>query len=212
MDTYTPDDQLDKLKAWWNTYGNALVAGIVIGAGLLIGINYWRHYQTEQSLAASKIFDQLLIAVQEQRLAEATPTAENLIVKYSGTPYAGRAAVILARLKLDAQDKEAARKQLAWAMDEAKEPSTRHVARLSLARLLLDLEEREQALALSQEDDTGGFEAEYLELRGDVLRALNKPDEARGAYAQALAKTDATSPYAQVIRMKLDDLGGVPTP
>ena len=46
------------------------------------------------------------------------------------------------------------------------------------------------------------------DLKGDVLNAQGKADEARAAYQLALTKTDAQSKYRILIQMKLDALGG----
>jgi predicted negative regulator of RcsB-dependent stress response len=51
-----------------------------------------------------------------------------------------------------------------------------------------------------------GFAGEYLELRGDALRALNRLDEARQAYREALTHVGANN-YLTTLQMKLDDLG-----
>ena len=48
----------------------------------------------------------------------------------------------------------------------------------------------------------------YADLKGDVLNAQGKKEEARAAYQKALEKTDSKSRYSGLIRMKLDALGG----
>jgi predicted negative regulator of RcsB-dependent stress response len=51
------------------------------------------------------------------------------------------------------------------------------------------------------------FDGLYADLKGDVLSAQGKNDEARTAYQLAYDKTDAKNTYRQLIQMKLDDLG-----
>jgi predicted negative regulator of RcsB-dependent stress response len=46
----------------------------------------------------------------------------------------------------------------------------------------------------------------YADLRGDVLSAQGKADEAWSAYKLAYEKTDAKSMYRNLIQMKLDAL------
>ena len=52
------------------------------------------------------------------------------------------------------------------------------------------------------------FESLYADLKGDVLSAQGKQDEARTAYQKALNKVDAQSQYRNLIQMKLDALAG----
>lgn len=206
MDSNNPDDQVEKLKAWWDSYGNALIAGLLLGAGLLVGINYWRGHKAEQSVNASQAYDRLVQAVQQQRGAEAGQEGEQLMREYARTPYAGKAALIVARIKWDAGDAAAARQALEWAVDNG-DGATRHVARLNLARLLLQAGELDAAAGLAETRDAGGFAADYAELKGDVLVVKGERTAARSAYREALDRLRPDSPHVQVLQMKFDDLG-----
>jgi predicted negative regulator of RcsB-dependent stress response len=206
VDSNNPDDQLERFKAWWEAYGNALIAGVLIGAGLLVGIHYWRHHKAEQAVAASLVYDRMLVAVQQQRADDVGREGEQLMQDYARTPYAGKAALILARLRWEAGDAAGARQALEWAVDHADD-ATRHAARLHLARLMLHAGELDAAARLAETRNPGGFAADYAELRGDVLVAKGDHAAARAAYREALEGSGAGSPYAQIVRMKLDDLG-----
>ena len=87
-----------------------------------------------------------------------------------------------------------------------------HAARLRLARLLAGEGKHEAALAQLDVKEMSGFEAEYLEARGDVLTALGRAGEARAAYSAALKAAENRTPYRQTLGMKLDDLGQEATP
>jgi predicted negative regulator of RcsB-dependent stress response len=45
-------------------------------------------------------------------------------------------------------------------------------------------------------------------VRGDALVALNRKEDARAAYNDALANLDPNSPNRAFVQMKLSDLGG----
>ena len=81
------------------------------------------------------------------------------------------------------------------------------MARLRLAALLLD--EKNYADALKQLDakHPASFDGLFADLKGDVLSAQGKADEAKTAYKLAYEKTDAKSMYRNLIQMKLDALG-----
>jgi len=112
----------------------------------------------------------------------------------------------LARIQYEAGDRAAARTTLEWALTHAGD-ATAHAARLRLARLRLEAGELDAVQALIDVKRMDGFEAEYQELRGDLLRARNQPAEAREAYREAIRRTPPDSGYLRILTMKLDDLG-----
>ncbi len=207
MDIHNPDDQLASLKAWWQQYGTALIAGVAIGLLLLGGLNYWKQYRAERAEAASALYETLLTNLQQGRGGDATATAAKLVADYASTPYAGKAALLAARLRFEEQDLAGARQQLEWAVENAREAAVRHSARIRLGHLLLELKEFDAALALTAVRDPGGFESEYAELKGDALFAKGDRDGARTAYQTALDKLPPQSPYQRLLAMKRDNLG-----
>lgn len=207
MTAYAEQEELEKLKAWWKEYGNALIVGVLLGAAVLFGVRYWIQH-TEQSLqAASVLYDQLRQDWHVKKLGTARQSAQTLMNDYSSTPYAGMAALMLARMDFDVGDVAAARLHLQWVLDHGKEAATVHAARLRLARLLLNSGDKDAALALLNMQDPSGFVAEYEELKGDIYTAQGKHEQARLSYREALKHLPAGSPYAPILNMKLDDLG-----
>jgi predicted negative regulator of RcsB-dependent stress response len=204
---YTDQEEVERLKAWWKDYGGALVIGVLLGVALLFGNKYWTQYKEERRSIASDLYAQMVEQAGGAAHDAARANGEKLIAEYDGTPYAGMAALLLARLSFEANDAAAARKHLDWAVRHATDPVVEHVARLRLARLHLASAEYDRALALIPAKARAGFEAEYLELKGDVYVAQGKPDEARGVYRDALKQLAADAPQRRAITMKLDDLG-----
>lgn len=203
---YTDQEEVDKLKEWWKTYGGALVLGVVLGLALLFGNKYWTEYREEQRLAASERYAQMLDEVQAGRRDAARTQGEALLQEYDNTPYAGLAALLLARLAVEDGDTAAARERLEWATANARDAAVQHAARLRLGRLQLAAGEYQAVLDLVQ-PQAPGFEAEYLELKGDAHVALAQPEAARAAYEAALEHLAPQEPAYGLIRMKLDDLG-----
>jgi predicted negative regulator of RcsB-dependent stress response len=207
LEDYNPDDQLANLKNWWKQYGNALIAGIVLGLVLLIGGNYWKQYKIKRAEAASQLYENLLTDFQQGKSDAVRMAAVKLMQDYDATPYAGKSALLLARQRFDAKDIAGARKYLEWAMTNASEAQVQHSARLRLARLLLDQGEAASALALVNIKDTNGFKSEYEEIRGDVLLAQGDRDGARRAYQIAIDSITRSSSFLPVLTMKRDNLG-----
>lgn len=207
MSAYTEQEELEKVKAWWKNYGGALILGVVLGLGLLFGNKYWNQYQESRREAASGVYADMLQQAREGRTEPARASAARLMQDYDSTPYAGMAALMLARLSFEAGDAAATRTHLQWAIDHARDPAVKHAARLRLGRVLLEAGEYPAALALTEVSPQAGFEGEYAELRGDVLVAQGKHAEAREAYGAALKQMPADSPHRRAVQMKLDDLG-----
>lgn len=207
MDGHADDETLERLKAWWKTYGNALLLGIALGLAILFGHKYWSQYKQERAETASAIYEELLEHYRQKEFDAVREASGKLIDDYASTPYAGLAAMIVARIDLEGDKREAGREQLRWAMEHATDGATRQVARLRLARVLADANEIDPALALLDIDDTAGFELDYYELRGDLHETKGNKQAARNAYQQALKHVDDRSSYRPILNMKLDDLG-----
>lgn len=207
MDVYNPDDQLATLKNWWKQYGTALIVGVAIGALVLGGLNYWKQYKTRRAETASLLYEALLTDVQQGKAENISTTAAKLVKEYAATPYAGKAALLLARQQFDAKDAAGARQQLEWAVKNATEPAVQHTARLRLGRLLLDQGDKEGALALTNVKDTQGFASAYDELKGDILLAKGDRAGARVAYQAAFDHLPQGSSFGTTLAMKRDDLG-----
>lgn len=207
MSSYTEQEELEKLKEWWKNYGGALVVGVVLGLALLFGNKYWTQYREEQRAAASNLYAQMLQQAQESKTDAARDSGAKLLEEYVRTPYAGMAALMLARLSIEANDATAAREHLEWAIANATDDAVRHTARLRLGRLHIADGQYEAALALVQ-NDAPGFEADYLELKGDAYVGMKQHDEARAAYSDALRQLPPQASGRRLLEMKLADLGG----
>ena len=112
-----------------------------------------------------------------------------------------------AKSAVDTGDLAAAKTRLQWVIDKAGEEEARDVARLRLARVLFDEKNLPEALKLLEAKPGDSFAGLYAGLRGDVLSAQGKRQEARAAYQLALEKSDAASPLRQITQLKLDALG-----
>lgn len=198
------EEQSERLKAWWKENGTSVIAGTVLGIAVIGGVNYWRVYKADQAEAAAVLYDRLL-AQQGDPAADAGRT---LVDDYSGTPYAGKAALFLAKMAFEDGDPAQAAAHLEWAIVEAADPADRRVARLRLARIELSRGELEQAESVLSGMQPGGYESEYRELLGDIAMARNNPDAARSEYEAALAALPAQSGFADMLNRKLDAASG----
>lgn len=200
-------EQLEGLKAWWKDNGNWVLGATLFAVIAVGGWRGWQYYQTKQINEAATLFEQFAEQLQTNDVKRINDSAAAVMDKYSGTIYAARAALTAAQVNEQSKAIAQAKTQLQWVLDHASESALKDVAHLRLAAILLDEKNYDDALKNLNATHPAAFDGLYADLKGDVLSAQGKNDEARTAYQLAFDKTDAKSTYRQLIQMKLDDLG-----
>lgn len=202
-------EQLETFKAWWTQYGKLVILTVAACVLTIAAFQGWRYYRYQQALAAVTLYEQLTQAERANDAKKVRDIAAQITDKYAATPYAAMSALAAARANFDTGDLAAAKAQLQWVVDNAKEEEVRDMARLRLAAVLLDEKKYPEALALVQGAQLEAFSGLYADLKGDILAAQGKLAEARGAYQLAFDKSDAQSAYRTILQAKLDALGDV---
>lgn len=201
-------EQVDAFKAWWKDNGKWLLIALAVAVSGFAAMQGWQFYKEKKMAEASTLYAEL-----EKQLTSNDPKRINdagqaVIDKFGSTAYAPRAALLAAQVNIQNKDIARAKTQLEWVIQHADETGLQNLARLKLASVLLDEKNYAEALKLLDAKHAESFMGLYADLKGDVLNAQGKADEARAAYQLALTKTDAQSKYRILIQMKLDALGG----
>lgn len=199
-------EQLAELKAWWHKYGNLLLTILTALLLAYAGWTGWRWYEREQASKAAAVYFQLEQAVRARDVAKVQTLAGLLTEHYGRSIYAAIGALQAARLAADSADFVRASEQLRWVIDKSGHEELALLARVRLAGVLLDGKQLDQALLALNIDVPAAQATLVLDRRGDVLQAQGKNEEARAAYAEALAKADAQHPLRAIIQLKLDSL------
>lgn len=200
----TDDEKVEAIKKWWKENGTAVIAGVVIGLGLVFGWRAWVNHQEQVGQRASLAFEQLLMAASSGEGESAEKQAQALIDEYPGSPYATLAGLALASVKVEQDDLAGAADALRAALERAPSPGLTKLAAFRLARVLI----AENALDAASEvierhDDDGAFSADFAGLRGDIAVARGEIDAARAAYRAAI---DGGAGLSRLIELKLQDL------
>lgn len=200
-------EQLDALKAWWKDNANALIVVVLLVALAVGGWRGWQYYQNTQAAEAATLYAGFIKQVESGDSKRVNDAAAEVMERYPRTAYAPRAALVAAQVNEQAGDAARASTQLQWVLEHAGEAGLKSIATLRLATILLDEKKYDEALKQLEAKHPAEFDALYADLRGDVLNAAGKRDEARSAYTLAYDKTPESSQYRNVIQMKMDALG-----
>jgi predicted negative regulator of RcsB-dependent stress response len=209
MSYHDEQESIESLKAWWTQWGNSTTWVVLIVLVAAASWNGWNFWQRRQAAEAAVLYDQVQQAVASGDKAKVSRVAADMEDKFSSTAYAQMTALGAAKALYTAGDEPAAKAQLQWAVDHAKDDEFRQIAKLRLASLLLDEKAYDAGLALLAEPQSDAFKGVVANGRGDLLAAQGKRDDARTAYKLALdtlPKTDSSA--RQLIQFKLDALGG----
>lgn len=202
----TEQEQIEELRKWWAQNGTKVLVAVVVGLAALFGTRYWMYQQDQQRIAGSALYEAVARALEANEVATVMDKAALVISQHPDTPYAALSALAIAKVKYEQGDKASAQTYLRWVLEHSDDPAMQHVARLRLARVLADDGKANEALQLIEPVTPGSFAAAYDELKGDLYVALNRVDDARRAYGQALASKEQVADRA-TLQMKLDDLG-----
>ncbi|HZW24911.1 MAG TPA: tetratricopeptide repeat protein [Gallionella sp.] len=200
-------EQIEGLKAWWKDNGNFVLGALLVVVVAMGGWRGWQYYQNKQSAEAATLYAEFTKQLQSNDAKRVNDAAAAVMDKFSGTAYAARAALLAAQVNEFNKDVARAKTQLQWAIDHAEEATLKDVARLRLAAILMDEKKYDDSMKLLNAAHPDSFNGLYADLKGDVLSAQGKTDEARTAYKLAYEKTDAKSMYRNLIQMKMDALG-----
>jgi predicted negative regulator of RcsB-dependent stress response len=199
-------EQVDELKALWKKYGVYITRGVIAFFVLYGLFQGWGYYQTKQSQGASELY-QSIVVLDEKNTKDILVKSQKLMDDYSGTPYAGRAAILFAKASYLEGNKDKAKEKLEWASSHAKESATESIALIQLGQILVEEKKFEDALKRVNEVDNEGYLGLSNDLKGDILNAMGKKEEAKKAYLEALKRFGPKDPYAKFTQEKLESLG-----
>ncbi len=203
----TDDEQLEHVKRLTAEYGPWMLGAVVLGLAAVFGLRYYEGYRNERAMQAASRFTSMTSALQHNDRAQARHIADGLITDFANSPYADQAKMTLARLAVDDGQDANAIPPLTQVMESSKDTELRHIARLRLARVLIDQCKPDDAIK-TLSDEPGAFAASYHEVRGDAYFAKKDLQRASTEYKAALAESGANrGADSALLSLKIADLG-----
>ena len=193
------EEQVDKLKKWWDSNGKQIIAGAVLGLAGIFGWNYYVDYQDSQALNARALY-----------LSYASDSAnigayDKLIKDHSSSSYADQGTLIMAKYLFDAGNYSLALDAIEPLLSR-EDSVIASTAALRTASLYLELGQHQEALDVLNLENANGFSGFFYNLAGDIYLDLGNSEEARNNYALAIENVTENSSLSQLIQIKLDDL------
>jgi len=185
-DLLSEKEQIDKMRAWWSDYGLYVVGGIVLGAAILFGINYYQTQKVNAEIAASALYDDLTEYVTGGDLEAAETTAAELDSDYGNSSYAAQSKLAMARLYMDKNRDQDAADALSGIIASDAAEEIKLVARARLARVLLYQNKAQEVVDMLEGQQSEAFGPAYQELLGDAYYALGRVEDAQAAYQSVM--------------------------
>ncbi|QPG06472.1 tetratricopeptide repeat protein [Salinimonas marina] len=195
----TEEQQVEAIKRFWKDNGTAIILGAVLGLGGLWGWRYYSDSQLEAKAQASVEYQQ---AVETLQSDGGLSNVEQFISNHGDSGYASIARFMKVSKLVENNELEQAASTLQEVMSSTDDNNLKTLAGIQLARIQLEQSDNDKALATLEGLSNNAFGSLIAEVKGDVLAAQGKLDDARMAYTKAL-KDDASN---QLVKMKLDNL------
>lgn len=209
MDENLTDQQrAEQVRGWLREYGGWLLLGLVGGVGAVFGYLQWSSYNSGESERASALYDELVTAIRVDRTTRAEELTAELASDFASSPYLAQARLAMARVKMERSQPAEAVKYLEEVVRAPGSPEIANIAKLRLARVLIQEEKYDEALKTLEIPGDSAFAPRFHEARGDAYYAQGKLDDARKEYEAAVKGSDATSGDQAFLQAKLAEVSG----
>jgi predicted negative regulator of RcsB-dependent stress response len=201
----TDDEQLEAVKRAFTEYAPWILGGVVLGVGGWYGLQHYKSHKNEVAFRAADQFSQMTAALQMNDPKKSLQIADGLIKDFPNSPYADQAQLTVARIDVESGKSADAVAPLTQVMNNSKDTELQQIARLRLARVLIDQGKPDDAIKLLAAGKPGSFAGRYHEVHGDALYSKKDIPGAIAEYNAALGASDGGT-EAAMLQLKLADL------
>src|SRR5450830_1862580 len=107
-------EQLDQLKHFWKSYGNAITWALIAVLGFFAAWNFYQYWQRNQAAQAAAMFDEVERVVKAADTAKVDRVFADMKERFATTTYAQQAGLLVAKHYYNSGNLEAAKAALGW--------------------------------------------------------------------------------------------------
>lgn len=181
-DYLTDEEQMARLKSWWEANGRMLIAALVLGISGVVGWRWYDGTRAEDISAASNLYADFLDSQGDAK----DQFAQQLTADFPDSSYRVLMLLQQAQQSAESDDLESAAAQLQLALDNADEDALQDLIRVRLARVLQQQDQSDAAMQVLGAVRGEGFRPLVAELKGDIHLSRGERQLAHEAYRSAL--------------------------
>lgn len=212
-DNLTDQQRAEIVKKWLKDNGLSILISIALGISGYFGLQYYQQDKLRGYENASRLYAEIEFALKQQRMSQAQNLLLEMDDSFSGSPYQYQSHLALAKLYMDSLDYDNAIIQLEFIIDNASDESFRHIARLRIARIMVEQNQFDEALLLldSISSVPKAYAPYYQSIKGDIYASQGLLDKAKTAYSMALESLEPGNFDFDFIKMKSDQIQSSPS-
>ncbi|WP_072281458.1 YfgM family protein [Rappaport israeli] len=187
----TDEETAELIREWLKQYGLTTIAGLVIGVGVLFGIQWWKNTQQDKKSQQSAVVEAVNTALENEEYSQAMALTQQQ--ELSKDDSSALADLLAAKSAFELGDLAQAQDFLHKA-SQAEDILLAQTAEYRLAQVYALSGRYDEALAQAQLLKNTPYDAQIALLEGNI-------EQMRGRYEQALAhyqRAQAISPSAEV--------------
>ncbi len=202
----TETEQLEAIKAWWQRHQHIIGIVFLVVLVSVSAYRYWNWHSEKLTRQASEIYERLMVASSTKNTKNIEAYANALMKEYPKTVYADAAELVLATHWVSQEKWGAARNALEHVAFHATMPALQHMARIRLARILIEEKAFDKALSYLEHMNSSIYKPLIDELKGDVYVAMGRYQEADVVYREARDEVKIRGIGNLFLDMKANDL------
>lgn len=200
------EEQLVKLKSWWDENGTSLLGAVVVAVVGIVGWNWYGGYSDEQSQAQTALWQSYATeAATEPRNDDALESiGAEIADQFSGSAVHAFVLFDQAKSAVDAGDFAVAADKLSAVVSESSDSLVVDLARIRLAKVQRQLDLSGDALTTLAGVKNEGYRPLALEIQGDIYASSGDVEQAHLAY-KAAVESLPVGDTRPVLEMKLEN-------
>jgi len=204
VDYETEEQQVEALKAWWNENGRAVVAGVLLGGGVIGGWALWQKSAEKKTVASSDVYSRALEAASQADVDTTLNLADQVQNDNPNHLYAAYTSFAAASAAVGNGDLDEAASRLEWVVKNAPQDDVKLIAQVRLARVMGANGDPSAGLSALPSEFPEAFAGLVEEARGDLHVLAGDEAAARDAYDAASASQYVAN--REGLTMKINEL------